>query len=447
MNNVFSKFNFSQAPGGDKYQWMDAKIVFNIENSGLYVVKIVATAKNAERPESTDDDDLRIAIDGFHFGKYEIHDEKISWKGFGTSAGWNGASLQGGTKIIYFFLSLDKGSHNIQFFADGTPEIQSLEVFDIRNRRFKLQNLIPPENIASSKNGIPWISLIFLGSYPKQFFIDVITRSAKEKGGADGDNLKVILNGKILKNKKAATSSKYKNYYFSGDLKEIGILSLDNEEIGDPLAFENSIEIWYDQCPQILSLEINFFDTEAFLKELGNFVDLKKYVQKSAWLAAKYFKFNKWTYSERFLRRSLSDDPKPLIFESNHQIVRKIKNDKTYLEIVEIIKGKILSGNLDGEVWPKDFQRGKINFTSQDLATAIHGIRKIEYKAEPKITGGFNVKFILFDIYDFEKVDVPFFLPNLKKYIKSQIINNLDIGETFGIINNFEIQININTHI
>ena len=42
-------------------------------------------------------------------------------------------------------------------------------------------------------------------------------RSGKQKDSTDGDNLKVLINGKIIQNEEAPTSDKYKNFYFSGD--------------------------------------------------------------------------------------------------------------------------------------------------------------------------------------------------------------------------------------
>lgn len=100
MKKVFEKLNFTTAPGWNLYEWKDAETSFVIAQTGLFVIKIAASPKNAKQNNSTDDDDLRIALDGFSFGKYEKHDEKISWKGFGTSSSWNGASLKGGTKTI-----------------------------------------------------------------------------------------------------------------------------------------------------------------------------------------------------------------------------------------------------------------------------------------------------------------------------------------------------------
>lgn len=438
MKNIFSKFIFPETPDGNLYEWKGAETLLIIPQAGLFAIKIVASAENAKQNNSSDDDDLRIAIDGFSFGKYEIHDEKISWKGFGTSASWDGASLKGGTKTIYFFMELDKGEHKIQFFADKTPRIKSIEVFEVEDNDFTLTALKPPEKIESRQKGIPWLSFIFFGSHIKNILLDVNTRSAKEKGTTDGDNLKVVVNGKILQNKKASTSRKYKNFYFSGDIKSSGILSILDKDLSAPFAFENSVELWYDEKPELTKLQISFFDTETSLEELKPLIDLRKYVLRVVNLSLFYFRYSDRIYSEKFLKHSLEKNPQSIEFRSNHPIVRKIKADPVYAKIRKTIKGRLDNGILEGEFYPKDF-----NFTSFDLATSIHGVKKIEYRAREKRNGDTEVYFELYDIYDFERGDTPFFLFNVVDYFKQQIVNLLDAGEELGIISSFEVVIHV----
>jgi len=446
MDHVFSKFVFPKAPGGNLYEWNEAETLFSLAQTGLYVIKIVATAKNAQQNRSTDDDDLRINLDGFSFGKYERSTEQISWKGFGNSSSWDGSSLKGGTKTIYFFVELDKGDHKVQFFADATPTIKSLEVFYVNENDFSLANLRPVEKIKSQKKGIPWMSFVFLGTHPKNFLLDVSARSATDKGASDGDNMKVVVNGKVLQNERAKTSKKYQNFYFSGDIKSTGILPLTDQYLSTPLMFENSVELWYDEEPTINSLLINFFDTEKFLKKYESLVDLREYVISCVRIAKKYFEWTSKNYSAKFLQHSIEDNPTSLIFRANHPITRQIKADPMYEKIFKKIKEKISANIFEGEIWPEDIA-GKISFDTYDLKTAIHGIKKIEYKAIAKKSGKFEVKMVLLDIYDFEKQDVPFFLFHAIDYAQNTIINAADMGEDLHIIHNFEIQINVIDHI
>lgn len=438
MEKIFSKSDFPKAPGGNLYEWKNAEVNFKISKEGLYLIKIAAKAKSAKQNNSTDDDDLRIALDEFNFGKYEIHDEDISWKGFGTSASWNGATLKGGTKTIYFFVELKKGFHRIQFFADMKPYIISLEVLEVENSEFELNNLKPTKNIQTKNKGIPWLSFIFFGSYPKNIVLDVNTKSSNEKGGNDGDNLKVLVNGKIQHNKQAPTSKKYKNFYFSGDIGAAKKLSISNEAISDPLAFENSIELWYDESPEIFKFYIHFFDTDAFLEKYKDLIDLQKYVLNVANLSRLHFSVTRRTYSKKFLNHALKSNPSNLIFKSNHPIVRKIKTDPAYNKICVSIKENLDKGVVNGQIYPRD-----IVFESHDLDFSLHGVKKIDFSATKNKDQSYKVYFTLYDVYDFARKDAPFGLIKIGDYFKQQLINTLDTAEKLGILSNFEIQVHI----
>jgi len=98
VKEIFIKNSFPKAPGGDRYEWKEVETGFHLAGRGFFAIKIDASAKNARQNGSKDDDDLRVAIDGFDFGKYERHQEMASWKGFGAGASWDGASF----KIEYF---------------------------------------------------------------------------------------------------------------------------------------------------------------------------------------------------------------------------------------------------------------------------------------------------------------------------------------------------------
>lgn len=442
MEEIFSRKFFPKAPGGDRYEWQGVETVLDISQKGLFAIRIEASAKNAQQNHSKDDDDLRLVLDGFDFGKYERHQESISWKGFGTSASWDGASLKGGTKIIYFFIELEAGPHTLQFFADETPTLKSIEIFKITNNTFELKNLKPSEKIKSERKGIPWLSFVFLGAQTKIFTLAVNTKSAQRKGNTDGDNLKVIVNGKIQKNPYASNSYKYKNFYFSGDKREFDIFSITSSELAEPLAFENTVELWYDEEPEIESLTIEYFNNKEFLEDLKELFDLKEYVTDRAHMAISYFKFKNRTYSAQLLEHALEINPHALIFESNHPLVKKIKDDQVYKNILKKLKEKISNGNLNGEIWPEEIE-GEIIFDSPDLATSIHGISKIEYDSVLKGENTYQVKLVLFDVYDFQKANLPSPLKHLIQYLIKTVNNAIDIGEEVGVIHNFEIEIHM----
>lgn len=448
MNLIFKKSDSLKAPGGDRYEWKEAEAVFAVPKDGLFAIKIEASAKNAKQNGSGDDDDLRVSLDGFDFGKYEQIEG--SWKGFNVSASWNGATLKGGTKTVYFFANLNKGSHVLQFFADETPVLKSIEVYEITDHSFGLSSIRPPEKIKSTRNGIPWLSFVFLGAPSKNITLGVGAKSAKTKGGTDGDNLKVVINGRTLPNVQAPTSDKYKNFCFSGDLKEWDVLTLTDEQLAKPLAFENAVELWYDGEPEITEMKIGFFDNKAFINNIKSLTDLRSHILNRVYAIVAYFEIFKKSYSAQFLRHAIEDNPTTLVFDENDPIAKQIKADPVYQKIVQNLKEKIKGGVMEGEIWPEDFKtdprlNGQINFNSDDLATALHGVKKIEYTAK-RMGNGFSVNFTIFDVYDFEKQNIPNFVLSteyIKKLAKTWAINHLDKGEDLKVIKNFEIQIHL----
>ncbi len=275
MKEVFARTGFPAAPGGNLYHWRAADTLLDIARDGQYIVEITASAKNAAQNQSADDDDLRVVIDGYAFGKQEIHQEKVSWKGFGTAAAWDGASLQGGSKTIYFFVPLSAGEHRIEFWADATPTIQSVRVLQIEQLEsgaiedvvFDFQEKAPGQH--ADVHGIPWKAFIFAPDFPVVRLADITAtaQSGKQKGTTDGDNIKLYVNGRIVHNPKAPTSDKYKNFFFSGDLsqgrKESLMISGKDLLLNDQ---DVSLELWYDATPLLDRVKIELESTSAYLK-------------------------------------------------------------------------------------------------------------------------------------------------------------------------------------
>ena len=439
MELIFEKKDFPQAPGGDRYEWDSAQIKFQVPCDGKYIVEIVASAKSEKQKRSSDDDDLRIAIDDYEFGKYEMHDEKISWKGFGTSSSWDGASLKGMPKTIFLFMELKKGDHAIRFFADGKPNLKWLKIFSLEDSEtFKIDSV---ESSSTSHNsdrkGIPWMSFVFLGVKPRYFSIGSVARSASQKGMTDGDNLKIVVNGKILQNPIALRSRKYKNFYFSGDLnkgkEETLILAPKDFEF-----LEDSVELWHDQNPTV-SINIDFFKTaEAWLGSGIPENTTLKFYELTLRAIVKVFALARYKYSSRFLNHSLSNRPHQLIFDDNSEIVKKLKKDSAYLSILSILQDQIRRGILDGQIPLGDESNGlKVDLTSKDLAWSLHGLKKIQYKATPKINKEYDLEFTIFDVYDFDP----------KSYLSDPLvaipIHMADTLEKNLLLKNFEIELKI----
>ncbi|MFH1546491.1 MAG: hypothetical protein ABIE14_03890, partial [Patescibacteria group bacterium] len=232
--------------------------------------------------------------------------------------------------------------------------------------------------------------------------------------------------------------------YFSGDLDQ-GKSEVLNLQPADFEFFEDSVELWYDESPSFF-VSIEFFEgVKEWLEKVGD-VAKTAYYKSFAYFVESYFFVNGWTYSRKFLQHSCQSSPKNLIFQPTDPIVKKIKADSTYEKIVEKLKEKISSGILSGELWPNEFENG-INFDSLDLVTAIHGIHKIEFAATEKSAGEFEIDFMIFDIYDFDKMKYKFESQATGRDVLKRVLsvfanNKIDAGELAGVVKNFEIEIN-----
>lgn len=442
MELIFQKESFSQAPGGDRYEWVEAETNFSVVQNGQYLLEIAASSKDASQNHSTDDDDLRIALDRYEFGKYEVHDEKVSWRGFGTTSSWDGTSLKGRVKTIYFFIELQSGEHTVQFYADNVPQIKHLKIYQLNPKKpFHLENKESWPLVDVNRKGIPWISFVFLGIKPKRFSITSTVKSAKQKLTTDGDNLKVAVNGKILQNKKALTARKYKNFYFSGDL---------NQGKGDTLKLEptdfdfleDSVELWVDQDPKV-AVEIHFYrGIKSWLRRVGNSVR-KLYYRTFAMSLIVFFKHHHWIHAADFLANALNQYPQNKHFEENSALFKMMQKDEAYAKICDILKAQIENGILEGQVHLGEKEKDlEVMFEStRDLGFSIHGIKKMVFSAH-KVGDSlhrYEAKVTLYDVYDYDRL--AYILEELRKFYVVFANNQLDSAEVSGVLKNFEIEI------
>ena len=449
MKEIYSQKGFPSASGGNIYYWQEVDTTFEVAEGGHYVIAVTASAKNAQQNNGTDDDDLRMELDGYRFGEKELHDEKISWKGFGTAASWDGASLRGGTKTNYFFVELSSGEHQIKLYADEAPVLKEITVLSFEEGEVfdAICNSKPKENIDTDEKGIPWLSFVFLGVKPKDFELSVVC-NATTKDKSDGDNVKVVTNGAILQNEQAPTSDKYKSFYFSGDLDHGEIKTLKIPPSTSKLV-ESSVEVWYDQAPEIHHLSFSLFKNHDEYIEALTEVDIKKDTFRQMF---RFVVFSSKTLkpdlevARLFLSHSIEDDPSNLNFNENDLVAKKIYADSAYRSIKEMVIEEIKTGKMEGII----DAGGKIAFETGDLLASIHGIKTVEFAATKKSEGEFDVEMVLTDTYDFRYQNYldactehsTCKLKNVSEAILLTTLNNLaNAGEYFGAVSNFEIRI------
>ena len=439
MKKLFTKNYNLVAPDGDNYKWMEAETSLLCVEKGWHLIKITASAKNAKQKNSTDDDDLRMVLNGYELGKYEIPQGQEHYKGFDNAASWNGATLKGNSKTIYlFFYATQVGDNQLQFYADGKPYLDSIEFYQLNtNEIFKLVDLKPSNTEDIDRSGIPWISFIFIGPAPRKFELNASAQSGKQKNETDGDNLKILLNGKIIQNEKAPTLDKYKNFYFSGD--QLGgakeVLTIENENF---VSLENSVEIWHDQSPTIHQIDIEFSENYTNLSEFTDGSMQKDFVYLTLHSFIHFMRFINRNYTADFMQNAISQNPKNLVFGEKSRLAKLIRKDTEYQKVIHLIESEINTGQLSGEIFTGGTPESTIIFNSGDLYSAIHGIKKITYTATKTSGSRYKVDINFYDIYDFDPNNIDYSVNPA-----TELVILADQGESLGVVKNFEILIKI----
>ena len=175
--------------------------VFDIIESGLYLVSISAKCKNwlQNFRKLFNDDDLAIEIDGFPFFEY-----KGKRKEFNSPASWNGNELKDLSKTNFYIIPFYFGKHNIRFFTDQSPFLGNIKIFKLEIDSSKTINIT--DNFLS-------------GTINSELFLDIAIKnidinSVKILASAEtNDKLGIKFDGLIIENEK---SKKNKIWYWLG---------------------------------------------------------------------------------------------------------------------------------------------------------------------------------------------------------------------------------------
>lgn len=99
---------------------------FNVDADGVYLINVLARAKNWRQNirRLFNDDDLGVWLDNYPFA--ELAGKKREFAGLGS---WNGNKLANKEKAVVFILPLLRGQHQLRFWVDGAPFLQSIEIY------------------------------------------------------------------------------------------------------------------------------------------------------------------------------------------------------------------------------------------------------------------------------------------------------------------------------
>jgi len=219
---------------------------FELDSDGLYLVEIVASAKSWRQNLKSlrsffNDDDLNVKIDGG-----DILDSASKSKRAAEKTGWNGNELRGLSKTVLIAVNLKKGKHNINFLPDQAPYLKFIRISKIESKN-KIIYIPEDNNPAEDGNRRPWLDFILVGLAVKELLI----LASADKKERDDDDVKLIINGNIEKNKE---NKLHNNWYWCGKTlkgKEKTFKKVLNLPKGNYF-----IELWADKRPFLRKIEI-----------------------------------------------------------------------------------------------------------------------------------------------------------------------------------------------
>lgn len=215
---------------------------FHTPQSNWYIIAITARVKSEKQrgKTETDDEDLKVTIDGIEFPLSDT-----SGRLFDSPAAFSGGSTHNTAKVVYYILYLEKGEHSITVTADKQGELLNIsyDYITLIDNKFTFS----PNLRAEKKNYDSWVTFVFVNMQVSSMNIEAHLKWQ----WFDGDDIKVAVNGEMLKNSAGSerifTTSPW-NIFGGKDQTETFTLPVPNKNL-------YYIELIADQSPTLLSAE------------------------------------------------------------------------------------------------------------------------------------------------------------------------------------------------
>lgn len=225
---------------------------FQVSDERLYFIEIIASAKSWWQNLSSfksffNDDDLAVKIDGKDFPK--LNGKRGLFDG---EAAWNGNNLKGLSKVCILLVNLGKGSHTLNFLADQNPILESIALFKVDAG--EINYTIGANATAQDGDRRQWITFALADLQLKQIYVKASTKYSK---GKDDDDIKLIIDGTIQKNKE---NKAHENWYWCGRT-----LKGNSKEFDKNVNLEKGmhyVELWADKTPFIDKIKLSIEKTE-----------------------------------------------------------------------------------------------------------------------------------------------------------------------------------------
>lgn len=240
---------FNQQLQGKKFDFG-----FSVDRDGIYGIEITALAKSWKQNLFTlksffKDDDLTVKIDDLAFPK------KSGKKGmFDGEIAWNGNNLKGLKKTDLFFIKLSKGSHQLTFLIDQSPNLKVVKIYQSADDEKDVHYLPQGNYPIEEGNRRQWLAIVFVNLGLNSLFV----RASAEKRkwykifSRDDEDLKLIINGKTQKNQEQGV---HQYWYWCG--RTLGGRSKQFYQKLNLKSGLHYIEFWADRSPTIEEVKLS----------------------------------------------------------------------------------------------------------------------------------------------------------------------------------------------
>ena len=221
---------------------------FTVSQKGLYSISVTASCKSGKLLGHWGGQDLRVEIDDQRLREAPAKN-KPQYKDIPSA--WNGTKIKGLSKTVIFVLCLESGEHIIKFIPYRGAIIEKKPEITLIDEKKEIELLTNLQ--AEDDNCRPWITIALI-----DLPLNILDISVKcEKRFFDSDDVKIIIDGQIQKNKQASWWAKWaKNWYWQGRfLKGQAKETKFYPQLAKGIHY---IEFWADRMPVLhkISLEL-----------------------------------------------------------------------------------------------------------------------------------------------------------------------------------------------
>jgi len=164
---------------------------FFVPEKGVYLIQISAVSRSENQIGGSDDEDLRVEIDGRAFPLLS-NPTRL----FDSPAAFSGGATKGLSKTVFFLMWLEFGPHQIELFPDIAATLKSVDVFHI-GQEPKLSSLNLTERYqAEDGDGRDWLTFVLVDTSLDSFWLELTLK----RRFRDSDDVKVILDDTVKKN-------------------------------------------------------------------------------------------------------------------------------------------------------------------------------------------------------------------------------------------------------